>query len=83
MRGLAGGRRDARRGRSDSSPIVANGVVYVGSGNGNVYALDAAAREEKWAYQTRYSIDTSPAVADGMVYGSIEDTLYAFHFPGT
>ena len=36
----------------DSSPAVANGVVYVGSDDGNVYALNAATGAELWSYTT-------------------------------
>src|SRR5208283_1055983 len=35
-----------------SSPAVANGVVYVGSGNGNVYALKASTGALLWSYKT-------------------------------
>jgi len=65
-------------GSVDSSPAVAGGVVYVGSADGNVYALDAASGTKKWAYQTRGEIGSSPAVAGGVVYvGSEDGTLYA------
>lgn len=33
-----------------SSPAVENGVAYVGSGDGNVYALDATTGEQKWKF---------------------------------
>src|SRR5215211_4787920 len=35
-----------------SSPVVANGVVYFGSGDHNVYALDASTGKEKWRFRT-------------------------------
>jgi serine/threonine protein kinase len=39
---------------------------------------------KKWAYQTGGRVDSSPAVAGGVVYvGSTDDNLYAFHLPGT
>ena len=41
-----------RRQRFTSSPAVANGVVYVGSGDGNVYALDASTGALLWTYTT-------------------------------
>ena len=35
-----------------SSPAVVDGVVYVGSDDGNLYALDAASGEQRWAFAT-------------------------------
>lgn len=36
-----------------------------------------------WSYPTGSSIDSSPAIANGVVYvGSIDDKLYAFHLTG-
>jgi len=52
----------------NSSPAVANGVVYVVSGSGNVYALDARTGTLLWSYQTGYEVLSSPAVANGVVY---------------
>ncbi len=61
-----------------SSPAVVNGVVYVGSDDGNLYALDAASGTRKWAYQTGGAIASSPAVVNGVVYiGSEDHSLYA------
>ncbi len=44
-----------------SSPVVAGGVVYVGSGDHNVYALDAKAGDLKWKFTTGNVIHASPA----------------------
>src|SRR5260221_8834025 len=33
-----------------SSPVVVNGVVYMTSGDGNLYALAALTGREKWSY---------------------------------
>ena len=56
-----------------TSPVVANGVVYFGSQDNNVYALDAVTRHQLWWYPGRMSGDTAPAVANGMVYFGSED----------
>ena len=40
------------RRRVVSSPAVANGVVYVGSYDGNVYALNASTGALLWSYTT-------------------------------
>ena len=51
---------------------MANGVVYVGSWNGNVYALNAGTGALLWEYTTGSNVYSSPAVANGVVYiGSV------------
>ncbi len=62
-----------------SSPLVVNGVVYTGSPDGHLYALDAAAGKILWQYKTGDTISfSSPAVANGVVYvGSDDKSLHA------
>ena len=65
-----------------SSPTVANGIVYVGSEDHNLYALDAASGRKHWSYRTESSIGgflrSSPTVVNGIVYvGSFDYNLYA------
>lgn len=61
-----------------SSPAVWNGAVYFGSGDGNVYALDATTGELKWKFKTGDVVHASPAIADGMVFiGSWDSYFYA------
>ncbi len=65
------------------SPVVVGGVVYVGSSDGNLYALDAATGTKKWDYRTGDVADV-PVVVGGVLYvGSNDHNLYAFHLPGT
>src|SRR5215213_9916932 len=64
----------------DSTPAVADGVVYVGCDCDTLYALDAATGEERWQVQQGESFATNPAVVDGVVYASNGDgNLYAFN----
>ena len=64
----------------DSSSAVANGVVYVGSEDHNLYAFNAQTGAEVWSAPTSFYIDSSPAVANGVVYvGSTDSNLYAFN----
>lgn len=61
-----------------SSPAVWNGKVYFGSGDGNVYALDAASGALQWKFKTGDVVHASPAIADGMVFlGSWDSNFYA------
>jgi outer membrane protein assembly factor BamB len=61
-----------------SSPVVGGGAVYFGSGDGNVYALDAASGELRWKFHTGDVVHASPAYADGVVFfGSWDSYFYA------
>jgi outer membrane protein assembly factor BamB len=61
-----------------SSPVVAEGAVYVGSGANAVYAFDAVSGEQLWRYPTASRVRSSPAVAEGVVYiGDGVSTLHA------
>jgi len=61
-----------------SSPTVANGIVYVGSADGRIYAVSAADGKEKWHFQTDHVVRATPAVANGRVIcGSFDGKVYA------
>ena len=61
-----------------SSPAVSDGVVYVGSDDGHLYAVDVQSGQKKWAFKTGGKIRCSPVVADGTVYfRSGDGSLYA------
>ncbi len=61
-----------------SSPTIVGNVVYFGSGDQNVYALDATTGALKWTFATGDVVHASPAVVDGVVYiGSWDRNLYA------
>ena len=48
-----------------SSPTVVLGVVYVGSEDSNLYALNATTGAKLWNYTTGKAVLSSPAVANG------------------
>jgi outer membrane protein assembly factor BamB len=61
-----------------SSPVVVDGVVYFGSGDTNIYALDSASGQLKWKFKTGDVVHASPAVVDGKLYvGSWDSYFYA------
>ncbi|MGP8133891.1 MAG: PQQ-binding-like beta-propeller repeat protein [Halobacteriota archaeon] len=63
-----------------SSPAVVNGVVYVGSADNIVYALNATTGTKLWNYTTGGNVESSPAVANGVVYvGSDDNNVYALN----
>jgi outer membrane protein assembly factor BamB len=64
----------------ESAPAVANGVVYVGSDDDNVYALNAITGAKLWSFTTANRVVSAPAVANGVVYvGSYDDNVYALN----
>ena len=61
-----------------SSPAVANGQVYVGSLDGNVYALAADTGKIIWTFKTGEKVRATPTVDNGTLYiGSWDKTVYA------
>jgi len=62
----------------ESSPAVADGRVYVGSDDSNVYCLDASTGAKLWNYTTGSPVySSSPAIAGGKVYvGSLDHNVY-------
>ena len=63
-----------------SSPAMVGDTVYFGSGDQNVYALDAQSGKLKWKFGTGDVVHASPAVADGMVFiGSWDSYFYALN----
>jgi eukaryotic-like serine/threonine-protein kinase len=62
----------------NSSPAVANGIVYVGSADGSLYALDEGSGTLRWRFRTGSRVVSSPAVSDGYVYfESYDGNFYA------
>ncbi len=59
-----------------SSPVIAGGVVYVGSDDGSVYAIDAKSGKEVWSYKTQDAIEAPPTVVEGTVYVGSRDTFF-------
>ena len=63
-----------------SSPVVWNGEVYFGSGDTNVYALDAASGNLKWRFKTGDVVHASPAISGGTLFvGSWDSFFYALN----
>jgi hypothetical protein len=71
-----------------SSPVAANGVIYVGSFDSKLYAFAAAGCGQSscpplWTAPTEDRIFSTPAVSAGVVYvGSYDSRLYAFNAAG-
>lgn len=62
-----------------SSATVAGGTIFVGSGDGGLYALDLATGRTRWRAATGGRIRSSPAVAaDQVIVGSFDGSVYSF-----
>jgi outer membrane protein assembly factor BamB len=65
-------------GMVQSSATVVGSTAYVGSGDGNLYALDVATGTERWRFTAGRAITSSAAVARGTVYvGSRDNAFYS------
>lgn len=63
-----------------SSPAVFGGVVFIGSHDHNLYALNATMGLLIWKYETDGTIFSSPSVQNGKVFvGSSDGKLYALN----
>ncbi len=78
-------------GKIDSSPAVANGVVYfaTNTGEGTLYAIDASNGYELWHFRllppqnTWWNIMSSPFIYDGKLYiGADSGYVYCFNSSG-
>jgi outer membrane protein assembly factor BamB len=56
-----------------SSPSIVDGVVYFGSQDHNIYAVDAETGHKFWSFKTNYTIESSVAVVDSKVVTGAED----------
>ncbi len=61
-----------------SSPVAAEGLIFVGSADHHLYALEPATGATRWRYATEGEVNSSPAVADGLVVvGSRDGRVHA------
>jgi outer membrane protein assembly factor BamB len=51
-----------------SSPAVAGGFVYIGSGDGKLYAIDELTGVQRWAFEAGSPVHSSPAIAGDTLY---------------
>lgn len=61
-----------------SSPVIDSNIVYVGSNDKNIYAIDLHTGQKIWTYETDDSVEAPPLCVNDMVYaGSAGGILYA------
>ncbi len=65
-----------------SAPIIDKGILFVGSDNNDLYAIDAFMGELKWRYSTLGKVYT-PAAKNGIVIAaSYDNNIYALDYEG-
>lgn len=62
----------------ESSPTIADGIVYCGTFANHLFALDARSGAELWRFRVEGLVRASPSVAHGMVFfGADDDRFHA------
>lgn len=62
----------------EATAAIVDGMIYVGSFDGNLYALSIATGEEKWKFHTELGFKAAPAVRDGAIFiGDVDGKFYA------
>ena len=65
-------------GRIYASPVIEDGVLYIGSGDMHFYAIDETTGTKKWEYVTNGAIQSSACLTGKLViFGSADGNLYA------
>ena len=63
-----------------SSASVSDGIVYVASDSGTLFALNTTTGKQLWNYSAGDIVQSTPAVYNGMVYfGAFDNQLYALN----
>lgn len=63
-----------------SSPVIYNGIVYFGSGDGHVYAVKSTTGEFLWSFETGGVVHTVPFLQrEKLFIGSFDGHLYALN----
>jgi outer membrane protein assembly factor BamB len=65
-------------GVAESSPLLVDGLVYLGTFDDNLYALDAETGKKRWAFKTGDDVKGGPVIANGTVFfASYDGKVYA------
>jgi len=63
-----------------TAPVVAGGLIFTGSSDQRLYALDAATGAKRWSYLTEDEVQCTPCVSGAMVsFGSDDGWIYCLN----
>lgn len=65
-----------KRGGFEATAVIADGTVFVGSLDGNFYALDLASGQKQWEFSTEVGFTAAAAVYRGRVYVGDADGIF-------
>ena len=71
----------------ETAPALHDGVLYIGSNNGRLVALDAKTGDHQWKFDTDGAVKSSPAVSDAsgsavVFFGNEDKMVYAVNRTG-
>jgi len=62
-----------------SNPLVDDDIVYFGSNDNYLYAVDINSGNELWSYQTAFNVQSGSAIQDSIVYFESGNNCYALN----
>jgi outer membrane protein assembly factor BamB len=72
-----------KNGTFEATAVIVDGVVYVGSFDGNLYAIDLATGTKKWEFKTDLGFSAAAAVRDGkIIAGDADGKIYCLDLSG-
>jgi len=66
------------KGEIRSSAVIGDGLVFFGSDDGYIYAVEQKTGQKAWSFQTKDAVEAPPCLINDMVVvGSLDSFLYA------
>ncbi|MEA3461688.1 MAG: PQQ-binding-like beta-propeller repeat protein [Bacteroidota bacterium] len=65
-----------------ASPVIFDGLLYIGSMDSSFYALDAKTGKEHWQFKSGSQISSTAAIYNGLCYFESGNILYALNRKG-
>ena len=59
-----------------SSAVIGGGKVFIGSNDGQIYAIDFATGREVWAFKAGSAVQAAPLLANNSVFAGTSDGIF-------